>query len=53
MKLEEAIKIQEERLKSLNSHIKNYEASNCKTSNYQNLCIERDSIICILQHIRR
>ena len=52
MELKEAIKVQEERLESLNSHIKNYEESDCKTSNYQNLCTERDSTICILQYLK-
>lgn len=43
MKLEEDIKIVEERIETLNKHIYNYEKSECRTSVYQELVKEKQA----------
>ena len=47
--MEEDIKILEEKIKALNLHILNYKKSDCKTSFYETLLLERNALVNILK----
>ena len=47
--LEEAIQELQEKIKALNTHIKNYEKSDCKTNIYLQLVKEKNAIKTVLQ----
>lgn len=49
MELKEAIKILKEKQDALNSHIKNYEESDCLTNVYYHLVEEKEAIDTVLQ----
>lgn len=42
-----------EKDKTLNTHISNYEKSNCKTAVYQELVKERDSMLNVVNELKR
>ena len=53
MKLEEAIEELQEKIKSLDRHIKNYEKSDCKTKIYRQLVKEKEAIETILTELKK
>lgn len=46
-----SIKVVKELIKSYNNHIKSYEQSDCKTSNYYNLVENRNALVELIEAI--
>ena len=53
MELEEAIKELQEKIETINTHLKNYEKDRCLTAVYENLKLEKEALETIINHLTK